>query len=159
MLEVSSCQWSKHFLPLYIFKYIYKLARFLSVKGYSVETLNGFTIKGRLWWTWVWDLSIFCNILLLITSVNSFMFLQIPFLSECFVTLGAVEWILNSVSSFMSLQIAWCWAFVVTLGAAELFFSSVSSFMSLQITWRWAFVVTLRAAKWFITSVDFLMSL
>ena len=156
--------WARpYFLPFYIFKYIYKLARFLSVKGYSVETLNGFTLwfplEGRLGWTWVWDLTVFWDILLLVTRVDSVMFLQIPFLSECLVTLWAVEWFLTSVDSFMALHSTWVRAFVVTSWAAEWFFTNVDPFMSLQISQLSEFLITLWTAVWFFISVDSFMSL
>ena len=64
----------------------------------------------------------------------------------------------TSVGSFMSIQIARCWAFVVTLGATEWFTTSVGSFVSLQSTWTWAFVVTLGATEWLVTSVGSFMS-
>ena len=49
-----------------------------------------------------------------------------------FVTLRAAEWFITSVGSFMSLQMAWYWTFEVPLGANECFFTGVNSFMSLQ---------------------------
>ena len=49
--------------------------------------------------------------------------------------MGAVEWFITSVGSFMSLQIILVSTFVATQGAAEWFASSVNSCMSVQITY------------------------
>ena len=93
----------------------------------------------------------------LITSVDSFMLLQVAWCCAFVVTLGAAEWFITSVDSFMLLQVAWCCAFDVILGAVEWFITSVDSFMLLQVASCCAFVVTLGAVEWFITSVDSFM--
>ena len=75
-------------------------------------------------------------------SMNSFMYLQMLWLTELLVTFWAAEWFFISMNCFRCLQMLWLTELLFTLR------TSMKSIMGLQITWWTEWQIWVKAAEW-----------
>ena len=81
--------------------------------------------------------------------MHLFMFVENTFITECFITFTAGKWFLTSVDSFVRLQILCLAEFPGTLCATERFITIMKSLVNLQTKRSAEFFVTPIAAERF----------